>query len=536
MDINKWCYILPLFFQVSCAQIMPLDGGDKDVYAPAPDSATTIPYYGIVNYRGQEIQIGFNEYIRLNDPKENILITPIPDTVPDFKVKNRLLFIKFQRNLQSETTYSIFIDGAIEDITEGNDSLYQFVFSTGDHIDSSIVAGTVKHAFTNEPAEEILVGLFPDQDSAVFKLKPRYIGRTDDKGHYEMKYVKPGNYRLFALNDANKTFTVDQIQESLAFRKEAIQVKDSSYNELILYPQEDKRQLIKKNEYSYPGKVTLVFNQDTELPAVTSSELNEVFIEKTIQKDSFNLWLPPDTTNIVQLFIETQDFKDTITVDRYVKKGSEKKVPLKFQVENKGIVGPKDTLRFISSLPIDSIDTEKVGLLFKNADVNARLSYNRGERSIKYLGDFDKDSSYVLILDSASVVDIYGNVNDSSVIEFQQVGTDYYGTLIVSFDSLEYEKGFIEVLLKDEVVRKVSISKRIEFEQLPPGDYELRMIVDRNGNGKWDTGNYGNKTQPEKVIYHSQSVTIKSNWDMEIKWEINKQPKSSPLRKGFGRP
>lgn len=510
-------YILMVLMVYSCAQVMPLDGGPKDIQPPRIDSATTIPYNGITNFRGKTIQIGFDEYLKLNDPKEKILITPIPDTMPEYRVKNKLFFIEFPRALNENTTYSIFIDGALSDITENNDSLYQFVFSTGNHIDSLKINGTVKNAFSNTPAKEVMVGLYSDIDSAVFNEKPIYIARTDEQGRYEMSYIKPGKYRLFALNDANKNYKADQIEEPIAFLNNAIEIqKDTSYN-LELFKREDLRQFTKINEYKHPGQLTIVLNQEEEIKKVSSEELSGWSIETTDRKDSTLIWLPENTVTAVSMVIETESFSDTITVDRYVKKGTAKKQAVKLSAFKKGVVSPGDTMVILTSFPVDSVDEALISVWEDTLEIDFELLVVG--RQIKVLTETKVDQKYKVILDSAAIKDIYGQSNDSTALAFEQKGKDFFGKLIISFDSLFVEKGFVEVLAGKDIVRMKTLSNSMEFLEMPPGNYELRLIEDLNGNGKWDTGDYGKGRQPEKVIYHNQKVDIKSNWDMEINWK-----------------
>ena len=167
----------------------PLTGGPRDKNAPAIDSAKTTPYNGQINFSGNEIKMKFDEYIRLNKPNDNIIVLPQMEVAPTITAKNKKLSILFNEPLQENTTYTITFNGAVQDITEKNDSVFQYVFSTGDYIDSLSVRGVVKDAFTNKPVKGALVGLYPKDleanfDSIPLKFRPTYLGQTNEGGRF----------------------------------------------------------------------------------------------------------------------------------------------------------------------------------------------------------------------------------------------------------------------------------------------------------------------------------------------------------------
>ena len=190
--------ILPLIILlliVSCAQISPLVGGSKDIYAPTIDSSKTFPTNGALNYSGNQIVIKFNEYIKLNNPNHNIIITPQLLEKPTYTVKNKTFTLVFNGNLEENTTYVINFNGAIQDITEKNDSIFQHVLSTGDYIDSLKISGNVTDSYTNKAISKCLIAIYPatkaiNFDSIPYLLKPTYIGQTDKFGNYNINYLR----------------------------------------------------------------------------------------------------------------------------------------------------------------------------------------------------------------------------------------------------------------------------------------------------------------------------------------------------------
>ena len=121
--------------------------------------------------------------------------------------------------LKPNTTYTIDFSDAIEDNNEGN-PLYDFAFtfSTGDHIDSMAVAGTLLNAADLEPVKGMLVGLHANlQDSAFTTLPFDRVGRTDSRGRFSIRGVAPGEYRIYGLMDGDQNYRFSQPSENIAY-------------------------------------------------------------------------------------------------------------------------------------------------------------------------------------------------------------------------------------------------------------------------------------------------------------------------------
>jgi hypothetical protein len=92
--------------------------------------------------------------------------------------------------------------------------------------------------------------------------------------------------------------------------------------------------------------------------------------------------------------------------------------------------------------------------------------------------------------------------------------------------------GVVQLLSSDKPVSNSRLKKgTAEFHFVRPGQYYLRMFVDRNGNGKWDEGDYSSGLQPEETYYYPQKLTLKARWDITQDWNINDFPldKQKPL-------
>ena len=216
--MRKLLYILiALCAFMSCARMGTPDGGwfDDD----PPRVIGSVPAERDTNVTTKKITIYFDEYIKLDNPSENVMVSPPQLEVPEIKVVNKKIVVELQDTLKPNTTYTIDFSNAISDNNEGNPmGNYAFVFSTGEKIDTFEVAGSVIDAQNLEPVKGISVGLYSNLADSAFQKEPMIrIGRTDGSGHFVIKGVAPGEYRVYALQDMDGDYRFSQKSEMIAF-------------------------------------------------------------------------------------------------------------------------------------------------------------------------------------------------------------------------------------------------------------------------------------------------------------------------------
>ena len=206
-----------LFFISSCARMGSPDGGWYDDDPPhvigcSPDDKAT-------NVTSKKIYIYFDEYIKLEDATQNVIVSPPQLEMPEIKAQGKRIVVALEDSLKPNTTYTIDFSDAISDNNEGNPlGNYTYTFSTGEQIDTFEVAGYVVSADKLEPIQGISVGLYNDLSDSAFRTKPMLrISRTDEGGHFVIKGVAPGEYRAYALQDADGDFKFSQKSEMIAF-------------------------------------------------------------------------------------------------------------------------------------------------------------------------------------------------------------------------------------------------------------------------------------------------------------------------------
>jgi len=201
----------------SCASVGRIEGGPYDETPPRFLSATPAP--GSLHSRKRKISIEFDEFIKLEKPNEKVVISPPQVQQPEMKANGKKVVITLQDTLKVNTTYTFDFGDAIQDNNEGNPlENFFYSFSTGERLDSMGVSGTLLNASDLEPVKGMLVGLHANlADSAFTKLPFERVGRTDSRGHFSIRGIAPGTYRIYALQDADQNFAYSQPTEVIAF-------------------------------------------------------------------------------------------------------------------------------------------------------------------------------------------------------------------------------------------------------------------------------------------------------------------------------
>ena len=208
---------LMLLMIVSCARMGQPDGGWYD--DTPPRVVHTEPADMGVKVKSKKVTITFDEFIKLEDATNKVVISPPQIEPADIKSSGKKIIVDLKDSLKDNTTYTIDFSDAITDNNEGNPmGNYTFSFSTGERIDTFEVSGNVLDASNLEPIKGILVGLYDDLSDTVFAKKPFIrVSRTDSRGHFVIKGIAPGSYRVYALQDADGDYIYSQKSEMLAF-------------------------------------------------------------------------------------------------------------------------------------------------------------------------------------------------------------------------------------------------------------------------------------------------------------------------------
>lgn len=574
----------------ACASIGRPEGGPRDMTPPVMVSSTPAP--GSVNVSNGRIDIIFDENITLDDPMNKIVVSPPQKKQAQISSNGRRVRITLRDTLRDSTTYTVDLADAVRDLNEGNilDGL-AIDFSTGPSIDTLMISGIVFEGRTLEPAQGMIVGVYstPVADTALTTLPMERITKTNALGRFTIRNLKPGSYRVFAINDLNHDFHWDR-SEDIAFLDRdispstmAIEVTDTftdaaGNDSLVTRPatrflpddilltwfnENYKPLYLVKHERPDARRLTLEMSTRSDsLPQLTllntvraGARLDrEAVLQSSPGLDSLTYWLRDttligsDTLKIAARYLHTDTLDNiTFTTDtltfalRQAKKKKKRdeetdSVP-KLEFVNIGISSrqPQDLnipLLFETSAPTASIDSAgfRIEELVDSVwmPVAAKIpSPPDSLQPMRLLTEmtWKPKTKYRVTIDSLAVTDIYGNHNRPFVQEVSTHAIEDYAALFFNIGDLGPDSAIVELLSSDKPVRLEPVRNGVAtFEYVTPGAYYARLFIDRNHNGRWDTGSVADTLQPEDVFYFSKKLNLKKNWDVEQQWNIYETP------------
>lgn len=334
----------------SCASMGNPDGGPYDEEPPKFVRSTPKPF--AINSKEKKVTIEFDEFIKLEKAAEKVVVSPPQLEQPEIKASGRKVVVGLVDSLRPNTTYTIDFADAIVDNNEGNPlGNYAFTFSTGTTIDTMEVSGTVLSASDLEPVKNIQVGLHSDLSDSAFMKKPfDRVSRTDSRGHFSIRGIAPGKYRIYALMDGNQNYLFDSKTEMIAFsdsiiipamedamRQDTIwkdsltidTIKSVGYtrflpDDIILraFKEENDRQFLTRSERDKENHFVLTFSARADtlptLKGLNFDERDAFIIEKTDRNDSICYWIKDSLIYQMDTLEIQMDYLATDTLDRLV--------------------------------------------------------------------------------------------------------------------------------------------------------------------------------------------------------------------------
>lgn len=423
-------------------------------------------------------------------------------------------------------------------------------------------------------------------DTIPRKTLPAFVTKTNPKGWFTIPHVYADSFMIFALKDANMNMKFDQPGEYIAFSDTAIVLNASYYQasdstvkpivysdsitvdsidlfkgkksqiELFFFTEEHSRPNFLEYSRSQPDQFSLMFELPPDSMSLTllnpERPTGKWFIsDNTLRDDTMSYWIT-DTALIskdslmVKLSYMALDSLDkpylkSDTIDMVYKRPTTKakraalaqavpKLSVTSSTSKKQEVDLNDHIFLEASMPVQAVDKSKLALYMKDDTLRVPVNFDISRDSV-HLRRFnigfklDVNREYIFINDTMAFQSIYGQYNDSSAIEFKTRNDDYYGEIKLT---LANTRGSIIVQVMDEkgglVAQKfVSTDGLIVFDYMAPGKYGLKVIYDTNNNKKWDTGNWGLRMQPERTEIYNGEVSVRSNWDVEVRWELGKK-------------
>lgn len=609
--------LFTLALVAACARMGNPDGGWYDETPPRVVGAS--PTEKATGVKTRKLHIRFNEFIKIENATENVVVSPPQLESPDIKAGGKSIDIELKDSLKANTTYTVDFSDAITDNNEGNPlGNYTYSFSTGEHIDTMEVSGWVLAAENLEPVKGILVGLYANLADSAFRTQPMLrVAKTDGRGHFVIRGIAPGKYRVYALQDVDGDYHLTQKGEEMAFNREIIvpsskpdvrqdtlwrdslridSISRVSYTHFLpdnimlrafTHVQTDR--FFTKAERTLPECFSLVFTAGSnELPQLRGLNFNNAerafIVMPTAKKDTITYWIKDsalinqDTLRMQMQYWSTdttgqlrmkQDTIEVLAKTPYAKRLKEKQKKaeewkkaqdkaqkkgepfetimrpeaLKVEVKVNNSIAPDENVRIELPTPLQSLDSTKVHLYSKRDtlwyEARYRIRVREGGDSLAPVGtnllhkrwlelqaEWKPGVEYSFELDSLALTDIYGTTSGKIKQGFKVREDKEFATLAVSLTALTDSNVVVQLLNgQDAVVKQTrALAGTANFYYLQPATYYLRLFVDRNGNGRWDTGDFYRGEEPETVYYFPEEIECKANWDATRTWNPTAKP------------
>ena len=596
----------------ACARMGNPDGGWFDEQPPRV--VGSMPKEQSIGIGNKKITIFFDEYIKLDNPSEKVVISPPQLEQADIRTHGKRITVELKDSLKPNTTYTVDFSDAISDNNEGNPmGNYTFTFSTGDHIDTLEVGGTVLEAENLEPIKGILVGLydigdgssdFSDTDTLLRSAPMQRVSRTDSRGRFHVKGVAPGRYRVFALQDVDANYVWNAKSEKVAFLhtvvvptskpdvrqdtlwRDSLHIADivqTGYthflpDDLVLraFTEKQTDRYYIKSERTEANNFKIYFSYGHEkLPRIKPLDFDStstIIVEPTVNQDTITYWLADtalvnrdtltvemnyfanDTTGVLREHTDTLTLLSKQPYSRRLKQQQEafekwqkqqerrrkrgqpvqESMPapdLKMEYMVPSGLDPDHNLTFKSPTPLVKADTAAIHLYQKIDTLWYRAHYLFGEkpgypRNYQLISEWQPGSEYSLEIDSAAFVDIYGTASRAYKQGFKVRSTDEYATVVITLSGMNGKNAVVELLSQnDKPVKKTTAEGGVAtFYYVKPGTYYMRMFVDENNNGLWDTGSYTELRQPEPCYYYPGKLECRAKWDLRQTWDPTAKP------------
>ncbi len=510
-----------------CAKRGTPTGGPKDEKGPVllraePENFTT-------GFNGGKIRLYFDEYVRLQDVQNQLIISPPLKHQPLITPQGgtaKYVQITIKDTLKENTTYTLNFGLSIVDNNENNPNNYlTYVFSTGDYIDSLMVAGAVKDAFNRQADQFISVMLYEIDstytDSTLYKKPPNYITNTlDSNTVFRLQNLKAGKYSLVAIKDEGKNNIFDPLADKIGFIPDTIELPTDTTYLLTLFREIPDYSMVTPSLVSANRIIFGYRGGDEEIriePLMPLPDTVRTLVTKEPGKDTLNYWFTPfEADSIVFRVSNEKEMKqDTFTIKtRKLAADS-----LVLNANHRATINFQDTFRISANIPLINVDTSRISLLNRDS-VSLDFEGNLDTLANSFSMHFEKESEqvYVISLLPEAFNDFFGNTNDSI---FYRVSTGSYadfGNLRLVLDGVRAYPLIMQLTNeKGKTLRELYAlePRQFEFLNLPPANYLVRLIFDENGNRKWDTGNYLEGRHPERVVYYPQPIEVRANWELE---------------------
>lgn len=466
--------VAAFFSSTGCANIVPPGGGPRDSLPPVLVKAN--PQDSMLGFNNNRITFTFDEYVELDNYQQNLIVSPVPESMPVVNRNLQTVTVRLRDTLEPNTTYTLDFGNSIKDVNEGNIFRnFTYTFSTGAYFDSLRFSGRILLAETGDTDSTMTIMLHRSgDDSALVKQKPRYVARPDNKGGFTFKNLPPGTYYLYALKDESGSYRYFDRQALFAFADSAITITGAGTDSVTLYAYTEPRE---EKTTSTPVNIKTIKSEDRRIKIATSLEN------------------------------ERQDLLKPFSMDFIT--------PIKEFDSSK--------VRFAT----DTTFAEVTGYSWQFDSLRKKLSLQHA---------WKENTLYHLMLEKDFATDTLGfQLFKADTISFTTKRLNEYGKVNIRFRNLEqYTHPILLFVQSNRISQSIPLTgNTLNIGLFPPGEYDLRILDDKNQNGVWDAGRFfGERRQPEIVRPLNRKLTIKPGVDVPVEIDAADIRRPGPAETG----
>lgn len=519
--------ILPILIiaLTKCAQVVSPTGGKKDTLAPV--LVTSIPANKTTNYKGNIIQLEFDEYIILDNIVQKLIITPEVDNPYTPQVNKNKLTLKFKKPLPDSTTYTFNFGQSVKDFAEKNPAInLKLVFSTGSKIDSGSVHGKVEDILTGKPLFNTLVGLYKLSDTLnPEKQKPYYFTRTDSSGLFSIENTIESKFSLIALTDNNNNLLYNPKSEKIAFRENPVNTSSDSLEYKLYLFSSNTSELKIQRTVPRVNTYTVQFNKGVEKLLVNFPGQDSLpyIRENAMDVKFYNIRQNTDTlvVNLNATDSLGQQFEASQKIAFQVQRSKQRQTdPFNYTTSTaKGNpLGKKIDYTITFNKPIKHYEYAAITVspdsLHKKSIDNYSPKWNSTINQLSFSGTNPAKDTLKIRLPKGSIISVDNDTLPETILIHSLIKDEDYGIVDVKVaGNTKNIPIFIELLDKEFHIVQTLYKAPFIFKQIPQGEYHFRLIEDHNQNQKWDTGNFRKKQQPEPIHIAPVKLNVKSNFE-----------------------
>lgn len=562
------------FYQLftSCATQSSPTGGPRDTIPPV--RLFTIPLDKSLNYKDKTFEMEFDERIKTDKLKDQLIITPLIEFEYEYTTKKNTFKITFEESFKDSTTYTLNFRESLQDITEGNPTKEnKFTFSTGNYIDSMSIEGYVKDLLTYDTLENVIVGLYNTKDTiTIFDGSPYYFNELDEEGKYQIDNIKNGRYLLYAFQDENKNLKLESNNEAYGFSKDTILLDSSKIYKNLDLISLDLSEFRKMTAITSGKYFDINFNKSILNYTVTPLKSNhELYTNLAKENKSIRFYNNFDKLDSLQVTFTAYDsilseITDTVFVKFLDSRRKTEALLIKVEPEKNSSIESLVDVKVKFNKPIIEINTDSVFVQYDTTRIlqidDSIFQWNKQKDELTFQIEIDKSKADTVIsvknrinqlkrdsiasLEEPEVpvkkqmdkknkekvaplnkgLQLYfgmGSFYSADLDTSYSVGANYKfivpeenGTQNITVNST-YEHFTIQFLKENfTIVQEIKDEKSSTLKNIPPGKYKIRVLIDANNDGVWSPGNMRKQIEPEPVYIYPEEIVIRAEWETTL--------------------